>query len=814
MRRVVITGYDLMTALGCGREANRRVFLGESGIAARTMSAAGENVTGMLGEAGQLPDISFFDDHGLRPDRCVQMALVIAERCMAEAGFADVQEAERFGVSVGTSLGGMLSGDTYHLQWIQDGFEAADGEYLRQYPLHAVADALALRFGLQGYRNIISTACAASGNSIGYAFDVIRDGSQDMMLAGGVDPLSRFSFSGFTALKAIDPEPCRPYSQSHGINLGEGAAFFVLEEYEHAKKRGATILAEVLSCGLSGDAYHQTAPAKGGVGAIRSMRAALEEAGLEPADISYVNGHGTGTGANDVNETLAFREVFGDTEIPISSTKGATGHCLGAAGAVECAFCLMTLQENRVPPTVRFENGQDNGIDYVPNVSEERTVERVLTNSFAFGGNNCSLLIGKAGTGKEPAYPLGSEDRAEEIVITGIGCVGTGGADPTELFDTFSTRKKCTGRNVNWENAPWAGKYSANMPEVPYKKYIPAPMLRRIDGITRLTMVAGRQAMTDAKWNITRERMNRTGVMYATGTGPLETIESISRSMLTRGIHAVDPSAFPNSVLNAAPGNLSIASQLKGPISTLSVGQVSGLIGIDYAARVLRHHQADAMIAVSADEGCDPLQMGFDKLGYTSKNGLPAGAHGADGLIVVPGSTALMLERRGDAEKRGARIYATIRGFGMASDNSPIAAFSGNSDVLVKAGKLAMEEAGLVKTDLYVSSCCGVPAFDRAEAMAIAALTDTNTMVIAPGALLGTPMGSAGGYGLLAALYSFESGQVADMPDGDYVIAPDLAAYLHKGENRKAEIQTAMITATGFGGSCACLVIEKEPQGE
>ena len=809
-RRVVITGYDLLTALGIGREENRRIFRGETGIAAKNMCAAGEKVQGMLGDAGQLPASPFFAEHGLKEDRCVLMALMIAEKCMSEAGFRDAgAEAERFGVSVGTSLGGMLSGDLYHEQWISEGFEAADGDLLKPYPLHAVADALALRFGLRGYRNTISTACAASGNSIGYAFDVIRDGSQDMMLAGGVDPLSRFSFSGFTALKAIDQEPCCPYSRSGGINLGEGAAFFVLEEYEHAKNRGAKILAEVCACGLSADAYHQTAPARGGAGAIRSMRAALEDAGLRPEEISYVNGHGTGTAANDVNESLAFREVFGDARIPLSSTKGATGHCLGAAGAVECAVCLMALEMRQVPPTIRFGQSPENGINYVPNAPQDLQAEKILTNSFAFGGNNCSLIVGRAADGAGKPAP-----QKDEIVITGIGCAGTGGADPEALFETFRTRRRCTGRSARFEQAPYAGKYEGAMPEIPWKKYIPAPMLRRIDTITRLTMASGRQALTDAKWNITRDSMNRTGVLYATGTGPLETIESISRTMITRGIRSVDPAAFPNSVLNAAPGNLSIACQLKGPISALSVGQASALIGIDYAARVLRHHQADAMIAVCADEGCDPLQMGFDKLGLASVSGLPAGAEGADGLIIAPGSVALLLERRSGAEARGARIYATLRGFGMASDDSPVAGFSPEGTALSEALRLALEDAGKTEADLYVSAASGVPAFDRAEAAALRRIADGKMLVTAPQALLGTTMGSAGGYGVLSALYSFAEGRTADLPDGEYRVAEDLAEYLHRGENRQADIRTAAIAATSFGGTCACLVIEKEPSSE
>ncbi|MBQ8092071.1 MAG: beta-ketoacyl synthase chain length factor, partial [Clostridia bacterium] len=608
----------------------------------------------------------------------------------------------------------------------------------------------------------------------------------------------------FTGLKAIDPEPFAPYSRSSGINLGEGAAFFVLEEYEHAKKRGARILAEVFACGLSADAYHQTAPARGGVGAVRSIQSALEDAGLTPDGISYVNGHGTGTGANDVNESLAFREVFGDRNIPLSSTKGATGHCLGAAGAVECAISLLALEADMAPPTIRFESGPDNGINYVPNQPQSCRMEKILSNSFAFGGNNCSLVVGREDNRAGKPY-----DPDEEIVITGIGCAGTGGADIAQLFETFRSRHRTV--DSAYENTSYAGRFAAVMPEVNWKRYIPAPMLRRINEVTRLTMASGKQALTDARWNITRSNMNRTGVIYSTGTGPLETIESINRSILTRGIRAVDPTAFSNSVVNAAPGNFSIACQLKGPITALSLGQVSGLAGVDYAVRVLRHHQADAMVAVCADEICEALQMGFDKLGYASVSGLPAGAKDADGLIIAPGSVSLLLERRGDAKARGAHIYGTIRGFAMVSDDSPVAGFNADGAALAAAAHQALSEADLKNPDLYVSAINGVPAFDRAETRIMAELAGLGTKVTVPQALLGTPVGSAGGYGILSALYSFAEGHIADLPDGAYEVAPDLAAYLHQGENREAEISTALVAATSFGGTCACLVIGKEP---
>ena len=804
-RRVVITGYGIVNALGKNKESvKERLFKGESGLSVVEMSAADGITRSVFGAVKDLTEVSdHFERFKVPYDRCVQLALMAAEECIGQAGLS-IEDPYRYGISIGTSLGGMLSGEKFHEQWIREGFEKADGELLLQYPLHAMADSLSLEYGFCGCKNIISTACAASGNSVGYAFDMIRNDSQDVILAGGVDPLSRFSFAGFTALKAIDPEACRPYSASAGINLGEGSAFFVLEEYEHAVRRGAKILAELYACGLSADAYHQTAPAKGGAGAVRSMRAALEAAQLKPSDISYVNGHGTGTKANDVNETAAFREVFAGHNIPLSSTKGATGHCLGAAGSVELAFSLMALEENMLPPTVNFEGkAAASDMNYLPNKAVKKECNMVLSNSFAFGGNNCSLIVGKPGL-----YPV-QEMTEKEIVITGLGCIGTGGNTVSELFETFTSASVSDNLITDYDVTGCRSRYGVKMPDVEWKRQMPIAFIRKTDAITKLTMSAGRQAMDDAKLTITRQNMDRVGVVYATGTGPVGTIEAIDRSIVTGGIHAVDPSKFPNSVLNAAPGNLSIAYQLKGPITALAGGDTASLAGIDYAATMLKNHQADAIIAVSADESNEALHMGLDKLNRLSTNGLPAGAKGADGFIHAPGAVAFVLETKEHALARGAHIYASVAGYAAAADDSPIAGLKADGRALTWAVKMARSRAGMDTTDLYVSSASGAPSFDRNEACAMQEVLTGGEAVCAPQALLGHAFSASAAYGIMSAIYSFVQQKIVPMPEGEYEIAKDLRPYLHKGRGRSVKAESACVTATGFGGAYAAIVLKK-----
>ena len=804
-RRVVITGYGVINDLGKSKEEIRKnLFDGVSGLSSVNMEAVDGLTEGKFGAITNLTEVDpFFEEHNIPYDRCTQLALMAAHECIEQSGIC-WDDPYRAGVSIGTSLGGMLSGDEYHKQWIHDGYKSANGDLLKQYPLHAVADALSLCFGLCGCKNVISTACAASGNSIGYGFDKIKSGDQDVVLAGGVDPLSRFSFSGFTSLKAIDHDYCHPYSTSTGINLGEGAAFFMLEEYEHAVKRGANIIAEFYGCGLSGDAHHQTAPDPRGGGAIRSMRAALSQSGLSPEDISYVNGHGTGTHANDIAEPVAFKEVFGaNPSIPLSSTKGATGHCLGAAGSVECAFLLMALEDQMVPPTVRFDKEPDPVIDFVPNKAKSAKLDMILSNSFAFGGNNCSIIVGKSGL--YPPKPV----EEDEIVITGIGCVGVGGGNVSQLFETFDAQKICTGTIEEFDTSEYDCKYSGIVPEVEYKRFVPPAFLRRTDTITKMTMAAGRQALDDAKLAVTRQNMDSIGIIYGTGTGPMETIESINRTIVEKGINSVDPSTFPNSVLNAAPGNLSIVNQLRGPISAITLAQTSGLIAVEYAAQILKNQQAEAIVAVCADEFNEPLLMGHDKLNLVSKSGKIAGAKDADGMILSAGSVAFMLERKSHAKARNAKIYAEIKGTAVCSDASEITHVKTDGAAFVKSAKLAMERAKTDSCDLIFSASTGVPEMDAADANAMKELVGEKTYVSNIQSLIGSTTGSIGCYQMLAALYSFEKGKVIDMPEGDYEIAEGLSGMLNKGANRSADIKTACVNAIGFGGTYASIVLAK-----
>lgn len=805
-QRIVITGYGVISSLGKNKiENERKIFDGQSGIKEHSFDYVDGKKDSMSGVIENLEVHSFFDNFNMRYDRASNLALHACEECLQESKIFDTNiDTSNVGVVIGTSLGGMLSADTFHTQWIHDGIAAANHEYLRQYPLHAVADVVAKNFKLCGPKAIVSTACSSGANAIGMATDLIKDGMCDMVLVGGVDPISRFSFAGFSALKAIDLQHCSPYSGSTGINLGEGAAFFFVESYEHAMSRNAKIVAEVMGYGLSADAYHPTAPDVSGNGAVRSMKMALEDAGYTIDDISYINGHGTGTPSNDHAEVKAWKSFCdGRKDIPIISNKASIGHCMGAAGAIEIAFSLMSIEKGIIPPTINFTNNEED-IDFVPNDARKSDVKAVISNSFAFGGNNCSVLISK------PNESVFNNCVLEgEIVITGIGCLGVGGANINELFSTFELGKDCI-TEINVSGKDYQSRYVGEFPEVSYKNFISSRILRRIDGVTKLAMVSGRQALSNSALVVTPTNTNRIGVIYGTGTGPLETIEDVSRSMIIGGTQGVNANIFPNTVLNAAPGQFSINNMLKGVTSTLSAGSISGLEAFIYATMLLKQNKADAIVVVTADEWNEALQVGNDKLGLLSHNGAKPFSAEASGMILSQGSTAFVLERKKHAISRNANILARVYGYSLTSDNAELSGFS-DEKAWNLCMKKALKMARCEEIDYYASTAYGIPNVDDNELALIRSVLNDNTIVRSIPAMIGAASGSIGTYGLLSCIYSLINNKAPAVVQGDAGYRSEYKEIIKRQQVK--EISYAGVGATSFGGAHACVIIGKDSSG-
>jgi 3-oxoacyl-[acyl-carrier-protein] synthase II len=338
-----------------------------------------------------------------RMSRSDLMALVAAFQALAQAGLDPVPEAigEEMGVAIGGGAGGLLEAEDFFAGYLRKGPARAHFSKLSPVSCASTANHLATAFNLWGPKTTIMTACSSGATALGLARDLIASGAARAMIAGGTEPLCRMTFASFNALKAVDPVHCRPFSgDREGLSLGEAAAILILESLAMAKKRGAPILAELLGYGVTCDAHHMTSPDLGASGAVRSMRAALADAGLLPEAVDYINAHGTATPPNDLMETRAIKEVFGERarRIPVSSTKSMHGHTLGAAGALEAVVSVLAITGGFIPPTIHHGTPDPEcDLDYVTSGSRDIAPGVVLSNSFAFGGNNTTVILGRFG---------------------------------------------------------------------------------------------------------------------------------------------------------------------------------------------------------------------------------------------------------------------------------------------------------------------------------------------------------------------------------------------------------------------------------
>ena len=336
-----------------------------------------------------------------RMSRADQLSFAATLEALTDAGLYPLTGAirEETGVAVGGGSGGLFEAESFYTEMLAKGLDRSRFSRLSTIYCASSADRIASNLGLCGPKATFMTACSAGATALGYARDLIADGQASMMLAGGVEPMCRITYAAFNALKSIDEDVCRPFDKNRaGLSLSEAAAILVLEPLEAALRRGAKIYGEILGYGVTCDSFHMTAPDEKASGAIRSMQAALKDSGLSINDIDYINAHGTATPVNDVTETKAIKEVFGSRayKIPVSSTKSMHGHTLGAAGALEGIVSLLALAYGFVPPTIHSTlRDPECDLDYVTEGVRRKDLHVVLSNSFAFGGNNTTIIFGK-----------------------------------------------------------------------------------------------------------------------------------------------------------------------------------------------------------------------------------------------------------------------------------------------------------------------------------------------------------------------------------------------------------------------------------
>ncbi|HEX6470708.1 MAG TPA: beta-ketoacyl-[acyl-carrier-protein] synthase family protein [Streptosporangiaceae bacterium] len=769
--RVVVTGVGIICA--AGRDAEefwRRIRAGTTALSASRradLARYGKAVTGEVPDAWIEQRVSAEENR--RYSREVLLGIVAARESIRHAGLdaslTDV--ADRTALVLGKCQALNLADPRAH-HWI-----------------HSATDEIASALDVSGPRNTIATACSAGSNAVGAGRDRIWAGDADIALVGGVDIIQESTFAGFYSLQALDSEPCSPYSRSGGLSLGEGAAFLVLERLEHASRRGAPILAEVLGYGLSADAYHATAPDPTGRGASLAVLRALTDSGLAADDVTYVNGHGTGTKANDAAERRVMRNVFGARRVPLTSTKSFVGHTLGAAGAVEAVTSVLSIAHGLIPPTVNFaEAGARPGdLDFVPNEGRPAEVDVVVSNSYAFGGNNASLVLARP----RPRPAARRERPRRTAVITGIGLVGRPGIGVAEW-------KKFLAEDVTRHPPPLTdGEITQRLAGEPFAA---ASTWRQMSGFTRLCMAASRLAVEDAELPLTRDRRDDTGLILGTMSGPawLASRYPLKGRELDahRSVHE-----FSQVTLNAPAGAVCRALGIRGVTTTITSGGVSGTLALEAALEAIELGRADAVIVLAVEEACPEVEGIYQALGKRT----PAGD--APRLSCGTASVALVVESAGSAERRNARVQGRVAALTHVSDNYHPHRFDPGGERYAAALRRTLERAALTGADVSLVAGSGTGTdLDAAEHAAFDAVFPAALPVVAVKLLTGECEAASGLLNVAAPLLL--------EPEGNPAL-PAIRLDGQAGEISRvsAAPPRAIATSASFGGTFGAALIER-----
>ncbi|WP_306357732.1 MULTISPECIES: beta-ketoacyl-[acyl-carrier-protein] synthase family protein [unclassified Nocardia] len=740
-KRIVVCGVGAVTAQGPGVEAMWRGFLAGT-VAIRPVR--GLDLTGCRTRLGG--EVTPWRDQDRDPDEnvdpAVEFALAAAAEAIGNAGLrprrsgadADGVPATRWGAVIGTCNGGLRS---LEQAWRaeRDGRVPPWRQYLMIQP-QTIAEAVGAVFGMRGPVLSVNTACAAGAHAVAHAVELIRADRADVMVVGGSDAFNETVFAGFHSLEALSPVPAAPYSKDRqGLSLGEGSGMLVLVEHAVAVRHGLPVLAEVLGYGLSADGHHPTAPHPEGEGAARALTAAFAASGVTPADVRYVNGHGTGTPKNDSAESNAVRRAFGPAaeKVALSSVKSMIGHLLGAAGAVEAIATVLALRDQIAPPTAGFTGPDPKcGLEAVPNVARRLPMDVAMSNNFAFAGANATVVYGREGRVASPASRTG----VDRVVVTGIGVILPGATSPEELVRRYRSGSEPRSREVDFAMAPLDFDASA---------HLTAKQRRRMDRLGVLAVASSAMALEHAGLDPAAHDPDRVGVVLGTGLGPVESLERFTVPVLESGVTDGNPAVFPNTVYNAAAGQVSMLLGVRGPTSTLTAAHAAGASALGVGYDLLRSGAADALLCPAADVLGPFARRAYERIPLFA-------TAGRSGYLLAEGAVTLLLERESFARDRGARVLATFAGYGTAFDGAGIGRWDLRGGGVERAMRAAAAECGLESGAVQAiwANAGGLPTVDDPELAAIERFRSDTTRVEQPKRVLGEPVGA--GAHLCAAL--------------------------------------------------------------
>ena len=587
---VYISGVGIVSSLGKNYEEHKEnLFELKEGISRNSYENHGfvlESYTGKVQYDPKVPK-QYQDE-----TRNFKFAFKAFEEALASSG-VNLENYKNIAVCLGTSLGGKVAGQEA-LYRFESGDLQVEAELLEKTSVHHIADELMAYHGIVGASYVISTACSASNNAVILGTQLLQDGECDLAICGGCDELSDISLAGFTSLGAINVEmPCQPYSSGKGINLGEGAGFVVLVKEKALAKYG-----KIIGGLITSDAYHITAPKPTGEGAAQIAKQLVAKAGIEFKDIDYINGHGTGTQANDKMEKNMYTKLFPQTTL-ISSTKGQTGHTLGAAGIIELINCIAAIEEQYVPATRNVIGTDDFPQNFVYNKKKKHNIKNVLNFSFAFGGNNSGVLLASLDSSLETFAP------EKDLKLAILGSASSLQKDHSsfvqyeEVASDFNDFKALRFKSA-----------------VPPKAINPA-QFRKMDDLSKLVAVTTAKALETSQINMKKIDTSKVGIVFTTPSGPVDVVEGIEKQITTDGYAHVSASRFPYTVMNAAAGMLSIMFKIKGPLSVISTN-AGAIDGIQYSKEMMKNDGLDYVLLVSAHQWTDMSLMWWEQLGYNS----------------------------------------------------------------------------------------------------------------------------------------------------------------------------------------------------
>lgn len=718
-KRCVITGLGMICAIGNSvEECWAAALSGKSGID-HTKTVDTENCYADMAGEVKCADL---DKKGTEHmDRASKLCIRATDEAMKDAGLTGFGGDKRSGVIMGSCVGGVVSMEAYY----KHGKKTCD--VIAQMPISAIASQVAGVVGAGGPVTNIGNACAAGTISISHAADLIRAGKADIIIAGGSDAFASVPFAGFTSLHALSDKNCSPFNHSTGLNLGEGAGALVVESLAHAKARGAHIYCEVLGAGVSSDANHITAPREDGECQMFAIDRAIQNSGVGYGDIGYINAHGTGTAKNDAAEFLSLHALFDgkNDDLSVSSTKSMTGHCLGAAGAVEAVISVKALTEDIVPPTVGYDKAdlealkeKAGKLDMIPNKPRKKKLSTVMSNSFAFGGNNASIIF------SENPGDVKSADGKKDIYITGIGAALPTGNGVDKYIELCNSGTEAAAE-IPSRAAVGLDDYNALGLKMAF--------YRKLDRFSQLQAVSGMQALADGGYTVTAENAFDGGIVVGTSEGAVEQACDFEIQIAEHGNSTGSAFRFPNTVYNAAGGYLSICSGLKGYNVTVTNGAQSAVYGLGYAMQVIDNGDAKAMVVAGTDTNNDIMDELLAGVGVKADATARAYNFKKDTMALSDGSVSILVEEGESMRARGAKPYAKVIGFGTANKPVPFYTVKGSDEALDAAIQNALKDAGVDarEIDAVIGFANGHKEIDTIEAESLKRVFDRHVPTVA-----------------------------------------------------------------------------------